>query len=74
MNFLGGPPAHSGGLLDVDIPDTKLDRYSVMFSGVLEPSPKRSSLYQRRQEKAESDKAKPLDKILIKVHNAPHSI
>ncbi|KAF9697121.1 hypothetical protein EKO04_005107 [Ascochyta lentis] len=54
------------GLLGVDIPDVKMDRYSVMFSGVLEPTPSRSSLYQRRQEKAEGDKAKPLDKISIK--------
>ena len=55
------------GLLGVDIPDTKLDRYSIMFSGVLEPSPNRSSLYQRRQEKTDGEKAKPLDRISIKV-------
>lgn len=70
MKFLESPHNTAGtGLLDVDIPDTKLDRYSVMFSGVLDPSPNRSSLYQRRQEKSESDKAKPLGKILIKVRS-----
>lgn len=73
MKFLEGPPAQSpqttagAGLLGVDIPDTKLDRYSVMFSGVLEPTPNRSSLYQRRQEKADAENVKPLDKISIKV-------
>ncbi|KAL1594109.1 hypothetical protein SLS59_008943 [Nothophoma quercina] len=71
MKFLEGPPTQStqtagAGLLGVDIPDTKLDRYSVMFSGVLEPTPNRSSLYQRRQEKVDSEKAKPLEKIAIK--------
>ena len=76
MKFLEGPPTQSkpaadAGLLGVDIPDTKLDRYSVMFSGVLEPTPNRSSLYQRRQEKADSDKAKPLEKIAIKVCSGP---
>ena len=72
MKFLEGPPTQStqtagAGLLGVDIPDTKLDRYSVMFSGVLEPTPNRSSLYQRRQEKVDSEKTKPLEKIAIKV-------
>lgn len=71
--FLEGPllqlaqPAAGAGLLGVDIPDVTLDRYSVMFSGVLEPTPNRSSLYQRRQEKADTDKVKPLDNISIKV-------
>ncbi|KAJ4341713.1 hypothetical protein N0V95_007146 [Ascochyta clinopodiicola] len=59
--------ATGAGLLGVDIPDVKMDRYSVMFSGVLEPTPNRSSLYQRRQEKAEGDKVKQLDNISIKV-------
>lgn len=69
LKFLEGPATHSptgAGLLNVDIPDTKLDRYSVMFSGVLEPTPNRSSLYQRRQEKADNEKAKPLEHIAIK--------
>ena len=70
------PPqsAAGAGLLDVDIPDTKLDRYSVMFSGVLESTPNRSSLYQRRQEKADNEKAKTMDKILIKVRYAQNDI
>ncbi|KAH6616683.1 hypothetical protein C7974DRAFT_50095 [Boeremia exigua] len=66
LKFLEAPPVVGAGLLDVDIPDTKLDRYSVMFSGVLEPTPNRSSLYQRRQEKADNAKVKPLDNISIK--------
>jgi hypothetical protein len=61
------PPPAGTGLLDVAIPDTTLDRYSVMFSELLQPSTKRSSLYQRRQEKADNDKAKPLDNIAVKV-------
>jgi hypothetical protein len=63
------PPPAGTGLLDVAIPDTTLDRYSVMFSEVLQPSTKRSSLYQRRQEKADNDKVKPLDKIAVKVRH-----
>ncbi|KAF1351577.1 hypothetical protein EJ07DRAFT_159321 [Lizonia empirigonia] len=58
--------AAGAGLLGVNIPDVSMDRYSVMFSGVLESTPNRSSLYQRRQEKADTDKAKPLGKIIIK--------
>jgi hypothetical protein len=54
----------SPGLLDVDIPDTKMERYSVMFSGVLEPS-NRSSLLERRQPNAE--KVKPLNQLTVKV-------
>lgn len=72
------PPAGSeafkamagASLLDVSIPDTKLDRYSVMFSEVLESTPNRTSLYQRRQEKADSEKVKPLEKITVKVFRA----
>lgn len=70
MKFLEGPPTQTppgAGLLGVDIPDTKLDRYSVMFSGVLEPTPNRASLYQRRQSKIDADNVKPLDRISIQV-------
>ncbi|KAF3037380.1 hypothetical protein E8E12_007555 [Didymella heteroderae] len=72
MKFLEGPATHSpqntaaAGLLGVDIPDTKLDRYSVMFSGVLDPTVNRSSLYERRQSKVNADHVKPLEKITIK--------
>lgn len=59
--------AAGAGLLGVNIPDVSMDRYSVMFSGVLESTPNRSSLYQRRLEKADTDKAKPLGKITIEV-------
>jgi hypothetical protein len=71
MKFLEGPPtqsSQSAGLLGVDIPDTKLDRYSVMFSGVLDPAANRSSLYERRQSKVNADHVKPLEKIAIKVY------
>ncbi|KAG7287950.1 hypothetical protein NEMBOFW57_007469 [Staphylotrichum longicolle] len=37
------------GLLSVDIPDIRLERYSVMFSGVLNPNGTKSSLLERRQ-------------------------
>jgi hypothetical protein len=73
--LLEGPPVQStqnvagAGLLGVDIPDVKMDRYSVMFNGVLEPTPSRSSLYARRQEKADKEKTKPLDNISIKVRS-----
>lgn len=73
MKFLEGPPVQSpqtaagAGLLCVDIPDTKLDRYSVMFSGVLESTPNRSSLFERRQTKGNAENAKPLVRISTKV-------
>ncbi|KAJ4309425.1 hypothetical protein N0V94_008932 [Neodidymelliopsis sp. IMI 364377] len=72
VKLLEGLPVQStqnvagAGLLGVDIPDVSMDRYSVMFSGVLEPTPSRSSLYARRQEKADKEKTKPLDNISIK--------
>ncbi|KAH6631747.1 hypothetical protein F5144DRAFT_602533 [Chaetomium tenue] len=37
------------GLLNIDIPDIRLERYSVMFSGVLNPNGTKSSLLERRQ-------------------------
>ncbi|KAK3943821.1 hypothetical protein QBC46DRAFT_417891 [Diplogelasinospora grovesii] len=44
-NSTGG----SVGLLDVEIPDIRLERYSIMFSGVLNPQGTPSSLLARRQ-------------------------
>jgi hypothetical protein len=53
-------------LLDVSIPDIKLDRYSVMFNNLLQTNSDRSSsLLARRQGNA--DKLKPLDALAIKV-------
>jgi hypothetical protein len=52
------------GLLDITIPDIQMERYSVMFSGVLGPS-NRSSLLERRQPNAE--KVKPLNQLTAKV-------
>ncbi|KAK4134370.1 hypothetical protein BT67DRAFT_434434 [Trichocladium antarcticum] len=37
------------GLLGIEIPDVRLERYSVMFSGVLNPNAPRPSLLERRQ-------------------------
>ncbi|KAL2166434.1 hypothetical protein VTG60DRAFT_2787 [Thermothelomyces hinnuleus] len=37
------------GLLNVEIPDIRLERYSVMFSGVLNSGESKSSLLERRQ-------------------------
>ncbi|KAK4148646.1 hypothetical protein C8A00DRAFT_47546 [Chaetomidium leptoderma] len=37
------------GLLNIDIPDIRLERYSVMFSGVLKSNGTKSSLLERRQ-------------------------
>ncbi|KAK0735825.1 hypothetical protein B0T21DRAFT_289716 [Apiosordaria backusii] len=49
----GSSPARAPGLLDFEIPDVRLERYSIMFSGVLNPngtSPQsKSSLLERRQ-------------------------
>jgi hypothetical protein len=52
-------------LLDVSIPDIKLDRYSVMFGNLLQPASDRSSLLVRRQ--GNSEKLKPLNKLSVKV-------
>jgi hypothetical protein len=54
----------TAGLLDIAIPDIQMERYSVMFSGVLGPS-NRSSLLERRQPNAE--KVKPLNQLTAKV-------
>jgi hypothetical protein len=77
-NSTEGPQTHqpqataAAGLLGVVIPDTKLDRYSVMFSDVLEPTANRSSLYERRQTKVNTENFKSLEKISIKVCTMPH--
>lgn len=42
-------PQLSGPLLNVDIPSIKMERYSVMFNGVLQPQSSSSSLLARRQ-------------------------
>lgn len=51
-------------VLDVSIPDIKLDRYSVMFGNLLQSS-NRSSLLARRQ--GNSERLKPLNKLSVKV-------
>ncbi|KAK7192689.1 hypothetical protein DPSP01_006883 [Paraphaeosphaeria sporulosa] len=60
----GGKP-----LLDVDIPSVQMERYSVMFSGLLQPQTTNasSSLLQRRQGAA--DKVKPLNGLSVKSNN-----
>lgn len=54
-------------LLDVDIPQVQLERYSVMFSGLLEPQNNNSSssLLYRRQ--GNTDKVTPLSGLSTKV-------
>jgi hypothetical protein len=65
------PPPLPGGkpLLDVDIPTVRMERYSVMFSGLLQPHTTNasSSLLQRRQ--GATDKVKPLNGFSVKVCN-----
>ncbi|KAK4655711.1 hypothetical protein QC762_304800 [Podospora pseudocomata] len=50
----GSSPSKAPMLLDLEIPDVRLERYSIMFSGVLNPSgttspQSKSSLLERRQ-------------------------
>jgi hypothetical protein len=52
-------------LLDISIPDTKMERYSIMFGNLLQPTPDRTSLLVRRQGNAE--KVKPLNNLSVKV-------
>ncbi|KAF1974839.1 hypothetical protein BU23DRAFT_91588 [Bimuria novae-zelandiae CBS 107.79] len=57
-------------LLDVDIPQVQMERYSVMFSGLLQPqATSTSSLLQRRQ--GNTDRVKPLGGLPVK--NDSHS-
>ncbi|KAJ4300397.1 hypothetical protein N0V88_003071 [Collariella sp. IMI 366227] len=42
-------PTSGYGLLDIDIPDIRMERYSVMFSGLLSPNKTKPSLLERRQ-------------------------
>lgn len=68
---------YSGGLLDIDIPNIHMERYSIMFSGVLQKSGSTttsSSLLARRQ--ATLDKLKTVNeaiasKVSPHVHWAP---
>ena len=54
---------YSGGLLDIDIPSVQMERYSVMFSGVLQKSgTTHSSLLARRQ--ATLDKLKTVNEAI----------
>ncbi|KAJ9143980.1 hypothetical protein NKR19_g6619 [Coniochaeta hoffmannii] len=56
----------SGPLLDIEIPSIKMERYSVMFSNVLNPQTNSSSLLARRQ--ATLEKLKTInDRILHEV-------
>ena len=62
-------------LLDVDIPTVHMERYSVMFSNLLQENTRcqtsngSSALLQRRQ--GNSDKLKPLDPLSTKVRYSP---
>ncbi|CAO2658265.1 Nn.00g059880.m01.CDS01 [Neocucurbitaria sp. VM-36] len=57
--------SEGGPLLDVSIPDIKMERYSVMFGSLLQSSSNRSSsLLARRQGNAE--KIKPLNGLSVK--------
>jgi hypothetical protein len=53
-----------GPLLDVDIPTTQMERYSVMFNGVL-PKQSSSSLLARRQANAEKTKPVPVTSLKV---------
>ncbi|KAF2006900.1 hypothetical protein P154DRAFT_517358 [Amniculicola lignicola CBS 123094] len=57
------PRSIGGGLLDVEIPSITMDRYSVMFSDVLKPGNRSSSLLMRRQG---TDRLKPLNQLSVK--------
>ena len=57
---------NSGPMLDVDIPDIQMERYSVMFGSLLRPD-RPSSLFLRRQ--ANPEKLKPLNELSMKVSN-----
>ena len=61
----------ASGFLDIAIPDVQMERYSIMFSGVLE-SGNRSSLLERRQPNAE--KVKPLNQLTPKVCRRNHCL
>lgn len=61
-------PSSGKPLLDVSIPDVKLERYSVMFGSLLQPgSTRSSSLLMRRQ--GNPEKLKPLNELSVKVRD-----
>lgn len=72
-NYALSPPDPDGRspLLDIDIPNTTMDRYSVMFGSVLKAD-KRSSLLARRQGNVE--KLQPLSEAALKVRFVTHDI
>ncbi|KAF1948046.1 hypothetical protein EJ02DRAFT_364666 [Clathrospora elynae] len=48
--------SNGGPLLDISLPDITMERYSVMFGNLLQPTTNRSSLLERRQGNAEKVK------------------
>ncbi|KAI0175926.1 hypothetical protein GGR52DRAFT_337170 [Hypoxylon sp. FL1284] len=61
---LGHHPSPSGGLLDIEIPDVTMERYSIMFGSVLKPQQQpqsQPSLLARRQ--ATMQKLKTIDDV-----------
>jgi hypothetical protein len=59
------------GLLDVDIPSVQMERYSIMFNGILsKPQSQSSSLLARRQ--ATLDKLKTVNEALASKVRSPH--
>ena len=72
----GSSAKSSPGLLDVDIPTVHMERYSVMFSNLLQQTSSAqnsggsSALLQRRQ--GNSEKLKPLDPLSTQVRTIPY--
>jgi hypothetical protein len=65
-------PRTTGSLLDVDIPNIKMERYSVMFGNLLQTNASTSSsLLVRRQ--GNTEKLKPLSELSVKVGDNLHS-
>jgi hypothetical protein len=60
-------PPPKGPLLDVDIPEVRMERYSVLFQDVQTLPMRSSSLWSRRQ--ATGDKTKPLPTAALQVCN-----
>ena len=63
-NGMGSTKSHDKMMLDVDIPKSEMERYSVMFSSLLQPTAP-GSLHARRQ--GNSERLKPLAELSVQV-------
>lgn len=65
----GSPVPPPKDLLDVEIPNTKMDRYSVMFNGILPVQPGGGGLLARRQSRRDNAKPSAVTSLEVSISN-----